>query len=476
MQIMPETGSGFDGVDWLEHQQMCQTLPSMDAQSAEGIDAHHTHQYCAPYPENCRERALAGHWGQNGHLISTHSQHHVGSEGYSAEQPPSRVVNQDPGSFRENAVYCVNGPHHGHRTMESRHTPLMPVHNRTCYQDESAPNAYHGTHIQPELFQQAPNNFSNSVHETANNAYAPNFNTLSHLGAHVIDEDTCGTPKSSSSDLQFQQYYGKEPEISIDLTLDQEQGSVSMPESTPEPWNAIGLMDGSQTTRSTRQTQTGMNWMPLHAARSMSAYGDPSPVPSVHSGFETFVSSESPYFPQSSGPANQTDVFDSYRFPLGIDYTSSSRTNFRNRERLEAEGAAMTRGHLERYPRSDPGRYLGLPGKRRASSASSQITEATSSSAVSGLDQGVLRCGVNRCEATFSGRYGKGNRARHKRDYHGGKEPVICEDSNCGKVFRRSDARLKHYRSHHPHLVGRNTLVMRLGRRNPAPGGLDGDA
>lgn len=495
---MPEIGSGFDEVDWPEHQHPHQTLLSMGAQSAEGTVAKHTNQYWAPYPEDRRERAPVEHWGQNGHPTSTHSQHHVVFEGYSAEQSPSRAANRNPGSFRENAAYSVNGPHHAYRTMENRHEPLMPVHNRTYYQDESAPNAYHGAHMQPEFLLRAPSSFPNSVHGAANNAYAANLDTLSHLGAHVIHEDTCRTPKSSSSDLQYQQYYSQEPETPIDPTLDQEQGSFSMTEPTlgpwssaqggivvqldapdSEPWNAVGLMDGSQTIRSIRQIQAGVDRMTLRATRSMSAYGDPSSVSSMRSGFETLLSSESPYFPQSSAPASQMDVFDSYKFPLGIDCTSGPRTNSRNRHWLKVEGAATptrTRGHLERYPHSDPGRYLQLPGKRRASSASSQITEATSSSAVSGLGQGVLKCGVNRCEATFSGRYGKGNRARHKKDYHGGKEPVICEDSNCGKIFRRSDARLKHYRSRHPHLVGINKQVSRPGRRNPAPGDLDGDA
>jgi hypothetical protein len=61
----------------------------------------------------------------------------------------------------------------------------------------------------------------------------------------------------------------------------------------------------------------------------------------------------------------------------------------------------------------------------------------------------VFRCSA--CEATFSGRYGKGNLARHRRHQHIGHEPGYpCEETGCARTFKRKDARLKHYRRHHP--------------------------
>ncbi|EUC47576.1 hypothetical protein COCMIDRAFT_34963 [Bipolaris oryzae ATCC 44560] len=506
-----EMGSGFNKVNWPKRQHPYQSLPYMAAQGAEGTGAHHTHQYLAPYSEDRRDRAPVEHSGQNGYPASTHSQHHVGFEGYSTEQPPSRAMNQDPRSFRENAVYPINGPSHICRTMESRHVPLMQVHNCTYCQDESVLNAYHDARIRQEVFQQTSMNFSNSVHGTANNAYDANLDTLSYLGAHVFEEDACGTPKSSSSDIRSRQYDGQEQEASIGATQYQERGSVSMTESTPglrssaqggiviqldatnaEPWTVFGLVDDSQTSRSIRRIQEGMDRITLDATHSVFAYGNPSSVSSTRTGFETCLSSviqlpnqiddipsAIPYFPPSSASGSQMDASDSYQSPLDVTYTSGSRTDPQNRHRLLMERAATlarAHGHLGRYPRSDPGCHLPIPGVRRPSSASSQITDATSSSAVPSSGQGVLKCGVDGCETTFSGRYGKGNRARHKKDCHGGKGPIICQDGNCGKVFRRSDARLKHHRKHHPHLVGRNTQVSRPRRWNLAPGDLDGDA
>lgn len=508
---MLEMGSDFDEVDWLEHQHLYQNLSSMGAQSAEGTGVYHPNQCWAPYSEHRRERTPVEHWGQNSHPTSTHPQHHVGFEGYSAEQPPSRAMNQDPGSIQVNAVHSVNRPNGVYETMENRHAPPVPAYNPTYYQDESAPIAYSDTRIQTEFSQQAQTNFSNSLHGTANYSCATNIDALSHLVAHVNFGDAYGTPNSPGGDPQSQQYYGQESEIAIDPALYRDDGHSYIAKSIPgssseahdgivirldapnsEPWTAIGLMDGGQTTRSTRQIPTGMSRMTLDATHSMSAYGDPSSVSSTGSGFETLwssaiqplnqtddVSSEFLYFPPSSGPGSQIGASDSYKSPLGVAYTPESRTHSQNQPWLIAERAATTaraRGHLGRYPRSDPGNCLRLPGKRRASSASSHITEAFSSSAVSRPGQGVLECGMNGCEATFTGRHGKGNRARHRRDYHGGKEPIICEDSKCDKVFKRSDARLKHYRSHHPHLVCRNTQVSRRGRQNSAPGNLDVDA
>jgi uncharacterized Zn-finger protein len=63
-------------------------------------------------------------------------------------------------------------------------------------------------------------------------------------------------------------------------------------------------------------------------------------------------------------------------------------------------------------------------------------------------------CLVDDCGARFTGRYRKGNYARHRRQYHGGHPASIsCEEPDCQKSFKRKDARLKHYRKHHPQLA-----------------------
>ena len=59
------------------------------------------------------------------------------------------------------------------------------------------------------------------------------------------------------------------------------------------------------------------------------------------------------------------------------------------------------------------------------------------------------------CPATFEGLHRKGNLGRHRRMKHRG-DPIVfaCEEPSCDRVFKRSDARLKHYRRWHPELIG----------------------
>ncbi|KAJ8110723.1 hypothetical protein OPT61_g6506 [Boeremia exigua] len=63
----------------------------------------------------------------------------------------------------------------------------------------------------------------------------------------------------------------------------------------------------------------------------------------------------------------------------------------------------------------------------------------------------TLRC--TDCDAVFQGNYRKGNLARHCRLTHKGKKEYLCQSPDCHQAFRRSDARLKHYRKHHPDLA-----------------------
>jgi hypothetical protein len=64
-----------------------------------------------------------------------------------------------------------------------------------------------------------------------------------------------------------------------------------------------------------------------------------------------------------------------------------------------------------------------------------------------------VRC--DHCTSQFSGPYRKGNLGRHDRQKHRGETPVsyFCESEGCDRVFARKDARLKHHRKHHEHLV-----------------------
>lgn len=75
----------------------------------------------------------------------------------------------------------------------------------------------------------------------------------------------------------------------------------------------------------------------------------------------------------------------------------------------------------------------------------------------------ILECPSDGCGVQFRGDYRRGNLNRHRRQKHGGGVYGLttffpCEVESCERSFRRKDARLKHYRRHHPHLATIPTL------------------
>ncbi|KAF1364868.1 hypothetical protein EJ07DRAFT_151295 [Lizonia empirigonia] len=89
------------------------------------------------------------------------------------------------------------------------------------------------------------------------------------------------------------------------------------------------------------------------------------------------------------------------------------------------------------------------------SSGTSYMNAHSPMSATSSSVPAVLPCDVVGCSAEFHGKYRKGNLGRHRRMKHTGGTPVgfVCEDHLCPRSFKRKDARLKHYRNHHPALA-----------------------
>lgn len=106
--------------------------------------------------------------------------------------------------------------------------------------------------------------------------------------------------------------------------------------------------------------------------------------------------------------------------------------------------------HTEQCPR--------IPMSGSSTSPSSELSIASSSVPE------ALSCHAKGCSVIFQGQYRKGNLARHIRLQHrGGNGAYPCEDTHCSRSFKRSDARLKHYRKHHPYLAPRS-LEHRLHR------------
>ncbi|KAI8936496.1 hypothetical protein NX059_006901 [Plenodomus lindquistii] len=91
--------------------------------------------------------------------------------------------------------------------------------------------------------------------------------------------------------------------------------------------------------------------------------------------------------------------------------------------------------------------YLPVPGLD--DQQSEQLSEGSMTSA---SVPDILVC--DNCGTQFRGIYRKGNLARHARLKHKGETETVyvCEECPNERTFKRKDARLKHYRKHHPYL------------------------
>ncbi|CAI6248039.1 unnamed protein product [Periconia digitata] len=106
----------------------------------------------------------------------------------------------------------------------------------------------------------------------------------------------------------------------------------------------------------------------------------------------------------------------------------------------------------DEYPRyrHDNSEFLQAPSRDGSSSPSSSRRIRASSTTI----PDELECTIDDCNARFHGEYRKSNLARHYRLRHDrGGRTYVCEGGCDDKVFKRQDARLKHYRRKHQHLA-----------------------
>ncbi|KAF2706854.1 hypothetical protein K504DRAFT_504942 [Pleomassaria siparia CBS 279.74] len=110
-----------------------------------------------------------------------------------------------------------------------------------------------------------------------------------------------------------------------------------------------------------------------------------------------------------------------------------------------ARGRKMIPGLLV-PPQSQQMESLGSPSP--SSSTRSVATPSTPD---------PLLCPYDGCDIPFTGNYRRGNRARHIRQKHTDVKIYECEGRSldglaCMRIFKRQDARLRHYRKEHPNL------------------------
>jgi hypothetical protein len=224
-----------------------------------------------------------------------------------------------------------------------------------------------------------------------------------------------------------------------------------------ETWSTHDTFDGSQNAHHAKQMQIVAEQNASNAAFLMFAHHDPDSVYPNHDGLETSISNMVPEYcqypfqpsasmcrmnsPTSSHPTSSESPLPRIHVPGPEFGPRYRRQNYAERVSSLSKTGWDRNSYLSRQ-----GRYLTAPMQRRVSSASSQTTEATLSSAVSDPTPGALTCLF--CETTFSGKFGKGNRRRHMKAKHVKKTPITCKD--CDRSFGRTDALLKHSRKQHP--------------------------
>jgi hypothetical protein len=111
------------------------------------------------------------------------------------------------------------------------------------------------------------------------------------------------------------------------------------------------------------------------------------------------------------------------------------------------------RPSFDEYPQWEPGSYSTQPMIRKHSSAYSCSTDASSHGLPPTDDPDILYCDQAECSSFFTGIYRRGNLGRHRRQQHKYVKLYVCDDNTCAREFKRSDARVKHYRKHHPELA-----------------------
>ncbi|KNG51511.1 hypothetical protein TW65_01526 [Stemphylium lycopersici] len=134
---------------------------------------------------------------------------------------------------------------------------------------------------------------------------------------------------------------------------------------------------------------------------------------------------------------------------------------------------AFTAPDLIGYTHSDPSHGLTVPDYPTEFSAPSLTTEASSS--VSNYIPDPLRCNMIGCNVAFNGKHRKGNLARHRKSVHGVDKRYECLERSCSKVFKRSDARRKHYKKYHPWLAANSSLSSRSNGSRSASGNQEDD-
>ncbi|KAH9865459.1 hypothetical protein J1614_009043 [Plenodomus biglobosus] len=113
----------------------------------------------------------------------------------------------------------------------------------------------------------------------------------------------------------------------------------------------------------------------------------------------------------------------------------------------EVVNPQLQTSRLARHVSHSNTNYLSVPGQ---DDEGSEHTSERSSTSAPVPD--TVYCGL--CNIPFQGAYRKGSYARHMRLKHNNNTPTayFCEYCSSPKPFKRQDARLKHYRKHHPDL------------------------
>jgi hypothetical protein len=241
--------------------------------------------------------------------------------------------------------------------------------------------------------------------------------------------------------------------------LDQDWRGVQTDEHQISPWHHLSTTTETATHTQSYGSSFALSEIMPSAWQDSSAFGDFTLGPTTD---ETSAS----VFQEDTGYAFDED---DYHYRQLTVPEPSARQSSRADQHISGtvKSSLSVTEPWDEEPYLESARYLSLPYPQ---SHSSRTLGSTLSTNTDPLDDDsmaipdVLLCPHADCNATFTGLHRRGTLQRHIRIKHGtARRSYLCEEPSCSKVFLRTDARLKHYRSHHPHLAPKAKTPRRFG-------------
>jgi len=437
--LSDENAGGRDNIHELGHNEACQANPSaceMDQRNGQGYLRSQTHQH--PNPAVDREHQQMDRYDRAPHVPSNYGPQLGLSFGNAAVldnslQQEAHCVDQGTHCHCHGQLFCPNNP-----------PEVIPT-----FASDSGDSAF-----------DHPWSYSGQRHDVV-----PPFMPSPNLHAYYTQQ----SHQHESLEVELDSDWVKDPcadidpNLDINLDMDFDARSVSggqIEHKEDGPWSPekqlidqfrlpaaqLSLQNDMVGASETSHASANSDWISNPASSNTGNTGD----------------AEDPDWGEASVATLRPDCNQTGRLLDHASFASNlldcNRQRQRQRSFMQPMNSAL--GQQGVWMQSLPDRTALQGGSRKTSyhfnsHLRGPVAESHSSrpsSPTTSTTSDVLGCPD--CPAQFKGIYRQGNYGRHKRQKHRG-PPILfsCANSGCDKTFKRADARVKHYRRHHPELL-----------------------